>query len=75
MASRPLPPLVFRPLPAARAGAADTSSDSEAWAQGYRSPNWSSAGLGSRVFLLLVVLAEVAAVTLAIAGEVGALQA
>ena len=65
-----LPPLVFQELPTrAPAGSATPAQSPIA------SPNWSTAGLARRLFLVLVLLAEVAAVTLAIAGEVGALQA
>ena len=71
MASRPLPPLFFRTLPTAQTGPAEGAP--EGWR--YEAPSWSSAGLGGRVFFVLVLLAQAAAVTLAIAGEVGALRA
>ena len=69
MASRQLPALVFRALPVVSPTQAPTSNDA------FESPNWSSAGWTRRMLLVAVLLAEVVAVTLAIAGDAGALQA
>ena len=74
MASR-LPALVFQRVPGRVWGSGLGASTGAQDAENAESPNWSSAGLGSRLLLLAVLLGEVVAVTLAIAGEVGALQA
>ena len=71
---RLLPALVFQKVSFDIAATTPGSSNT-AWVEGAQSvPSWSTADVGSKLFLVGVLLAEVVAVTLAIAGATGALQ-